>query len=128
MVNGKRSVADITQPLGSLGNIEATLAKLVTLGLVDNTQVSSEATKPMNYLESIYACRSAATLLIRRALEPAMGQNADMFILKLESAIDKPMFSRAVDNALMGFGNARGADAQAALVSKLQILPLTLKK
>ena len=122
MVNGKRSVADITQPLGSLGNIEETIAKLVTLGLVEPPVVSVETTAPINYLDSIYTCRSAATLLIRRSLESAMGQNADMFMLKLESAIDKNNFSRAVENALAVLGNARGAGAKALLVSKLQLL------
>jgi hypothetical protein len=122
MVNGKRTVADITQPLGGLGNVEETIAKLVTLGLVVPPVVSAETIAPINYLDSLYTCRSAATLLIRRSLESAMGQNADMFMLKLESAIDKNNFCRAVENALSVLGNARGAEAKEGLVNKLLLL------
>lgn len=128
MVNGKRTAADITQSLGSLGNIDDTITKLVTLSLVQAEEATPKSTAPQNYLESIYACRAAATLMIRRSLEPVLGQNADMFMLKLESANDKSMFSSAVENALMAFGNARGAEAKQALAQQLQILPLTLKK
>jgi hypothetical protein len=122
MVNGKRSVADISVPLGSLGNIEETIAKLIAQGLVEIEAAQIEAVTPTNYLESLYACRSAATLLIRRSLESAMGQNADMFMLKLESAVDKTKFIQAVENALMALGNERGTEAKNTLVSKLQLL------
>lgn len=125
MVNGKRSIADITQSLGSLGNVDDTIAKLASLGLINGEAESVTAPAAVNYLDNIYARRAAATLLIRRALESAMGPGADMFMLKLESATDKTMFSLAVENALTVFGKARGADAKATLESKLQILPLT---
>ena len=136
MVDGKRQVADIAKSLGGLGDVDSAVSHLLTMTLIQSIEsstcsasnVSNKAVSNVtddNYLERLYTCKSAAILVVRRTLESALGPGADAFMLRLESAIDRPLFTRAMEGALNVIEQVRGADARDSLKAALVKLSQT---
>lgn len=124
MIDGKRQIADIAKSLSALGSVDDTVGQLLELGLIaptaeNNLKVATPTDAEDKYTDRLFARKSSAILVLRRALEPALGPGADTFMLRLESAIDRPTFTRAIESALSVIEQTRGADARDSLKAAL---------
>lgn len=120
MVDGRLSDAEIEKNLGSIGNAASALRQLERAGYIERVQ--SRAPASADSFEAYYGDPREAVRLVRCALEGAIGQSADRFMLKIETASDAATFGRAIRMALSAFEAARGTRAGAALTQQLQAL------
>jgi hypothetical protein len=132
MIDGKRPFAEIHKRMSALGNVDTAIAKITQLGLVELVADTSAATVSAASAAStkqanpqFYGVKSAAILLIRRALESALGPGADASMIKLESAKNTEQFDLAVEHALTLLAQAKGAAQRTALEEKLALLVAT---
>jgi hypothetical protein len=144
MIDGKRDVALISKSLGSLGNVDTAVSALAEKNLITLVSAAIATTKPgtikaelasattpvlstaaadtSDYLNRLFAAKSATTVLVRRTLEAAMGPSADPLMLKVESALNAAMFRQAIESALHVIGQVRGAGARDNLANSLRAL------
>lgn len=120
MVDGRLSEADVEKNLGSIGDAASALRQLERAGYIERAPtVGSESA---DSFEGLYGDSREAVQLVRRALESEIGQSADRFMLKIETASDAATFGRAIRMALSAFEAAKGTTAGSVLTQKLQAL------
>jgi hypothetical protein len=120
MVDGRLSEADIEKNIGSIGDAASALRQLERAGYIERAR--ARAPEPADSFDGLFGDSADAVQLVRGALEGAIGQSADRFMLKIETASDPATFGRAIQMALSAFEAARGTRAGTALAQKLQAL------
>jgi hypothetical protein len=132
LIDGKRSVAELTRLAGMLGDVEQLLSQLLEQGCIDTAAgvpLSSGQTQPSGAAGTLGAAAGGSTPAVSlpeaqrfavRRLTDILGPSAESLCLRIEAARTAQEFTAILGRAEAVVRDFRGADVAARFASDMQ--------